>query len=253
MTANTPPGSGDVLAEEDDALVALELLGERVADRVRGTRGGRRSPRSCRELRRALVARVGVGRGLGARDRGVDRARATSRSTASISCSVDAVGEQPLARRAAAGRARASARPPPSGGTSPGRTSSGRSGGRCGTRAASGRRRRGRARPPRGAASWTARTSLPSTTAAGIPYAAARAGDVDAGGDRGHRRELAVEVVLADEHRRQRADRGEVQALVEVALVRRAVAEERRPRRGPGAWPRAPRPVAAAMLPPTIP
>ena len=32
VTLKTPPARGDVLAEEDDALVALELLGERVAD-----------------------------------------------------------------------------------------------------------------------------------------------------------------------------------------------------------------------------
>ncbi len=32
VTANTPPGRRDVLAEEDHALVARELLVERVAD-----------------------------------------------------------------------------------------------------------------------------------------------------------------------------------------------------------------------------
>ena len=34
VVANTPPGGGDVLAEEDHALVARQLLVERVADRV---------------------------------------------------------------------------------------------------------------------------------------------------------------------------------------------------------------------------
>ncbi len=38
MTANTPPASGDVLAEEDHALVAGELLVERRADRLLETR-----------------------------------------------------------------------------------------------------------------------------------------------------------------------------------------------------------------------
>ena len=51
--------------------------------------------------------------------------------------------------------------------------------------------------------------------------------DVLAGGDRRHRRELAVEVVLAHEHRGQRKHLGEVHALVEVALVGRPVAEHR--------------------------
>jgi hypothetical protein len=51
--------------------------------------------------------------------------------------------------------------------------------------------------------------------------------DVTAGGDLLHRRELAVEVVLADEHRGQLEHPREVEALVEVALVARPVAEER--------------------------
>ena len=54
-----------------------------------------------------------------------------------------------------------------------------------------------------------------------------RAGaDVAAGRDRGHRRELAVQVVLAHEEHRQPAHAGEVQAFVEVAVVGGAVAEE---------------------------
>ena len=34
VTANTPPVGGDVLAEKDDRLVALQLLDDGVADRV---------------------------------------------------------------------------------------------------------------------------------------------------------------------------------------------------------------------------
>jgi hypothetical protein len=51
-------------------------------------------------------------------------------------------------------------------------------------------------------------------------------GDAPAGGDLGHGRELAVQVVLADEHEWQLVDDGEVHALVEVAVVGGAVAEE---------------------------
>ena len=50
-----------------------------------------------------------------------------------------------------------------------------------------------------------------------MPNDAARIADLAAGGDARHRRELAVEVVLADVHDRQVEDLREVQALVEVA------------------------------------
>src|SRR5918999_398159 len=69
-------------------------------------------------------------------------------------------------------------------------------------------------------------------------------GDASTGGHAGHRRPLAVEVVLADVDDRERPDGGEVQALVEVRLVYGPVTEERdrdrpitgelRRERGPG-------------------
>ena len=61
----------------------------------------------------------------------------------------------------------------------------------------------------------------------GDPVRVRAAGDVRSRRHLLHRRELAVEVVLAHEHDGQRRDLREVQALVEVRLVGGAVAEER--------------------------
>ena len=98
------------------------------------------------------VARCDGGSGNGAALRGSIAAssrRATLRSPPATSASATPELEQP--RRA---RGQRVARAPsldlaPSGGSCPGRTSSARSGGRSGTRAARARRRRGRARRPR--------------------------------------------------------------------------------------------------------
>ena len=157
---------GDVLAEEDHGRVALDLLGERVADRGRGTRASLmransvagvlvgirdRAPRARPRPRASML-------GLARRP---PRARAPRRSRPASSepraREVERVALEPaldLARAA---------------GTSPGRTSSGRSGGRSGTRAASAPRRARARRPPRRPPRATAHTSLPSTTCDGMP------------------------------------------------------------------------------------
>ena len=101
-----------------------------------------------------------------------------------------------------------------------------------------------------GATSRTAQTSIPSTVRVGIPSPRRGAGSHRAS----RRRSACTRRTGCSRRRRRRADRDlrEVQALEEVRLVRRAVAEIRdrdaaRPLSEIAA------PVAAAMLPPTIP
>ena len=78
------------------------------------------------------------------------------------------------------------------------------------------------------------------------------AADRGARGHVGGARVLAVDIVLADVQRGEREDLREVEALVEVGLVDRAVAEER-DGDVPVSRSASAAPVAAAMLPPTIP
>ena len=93
-------------------------------------------------------------------------------------------------------------------------------------------------RPPRSAASRTAHRSLPSTAIApACRTRCARPAMSPPAVTCGHRRELAVEVVLAHEHGRQREHLGEVQALVEVAPGWSRRRRRRRRPRCPSRWP----------------
>ena len=242
-------GRGDVLAEEHDRRVALELLGERVADG-----DAELERRSRRVLRRALGGRVGIGRRQGGLD-GVARARAVvAASTAASSSSATPSASSRCARERERIALAASARAPPWAGRRRVGLGVAVVAVGAGTRAASGRRR-ARARVDRLARGGAHRPQVVAVDRSRPAWRRRRRGAAMSAPavTCGHRRELAVEVVLADEDDRQALDRGHVQALVEVGLVGGAVAEEAPPPRGPGAGPRAPAPSAAAIEPPTIP
>ena len=123
----------------------------------------------------------------------------------------------------------------------------------AGTRGTTGRRRRGHARRASRGGPAPAATSLPSTLSAGDAEAARPAADVGAGGDLLPRRVLAVEVVLADEQHRQREDARRSSGTRGSSPGWSRRRRRRRPRRSPLPRSARPAPVAAAMLPPTIP
>jgi hypothetical protein len=118
---------------------------------------------------------------------------------------------------------RASSALPPWCGTSPGRTSSGRDNGRSAFPECTAPCRSGSARAPSTAA-FTARTSMPSTCSPGMPNER-RAARGRLWAETAQRRAHGVFVVLDDVDHRQLPELGHVEALVDLALVGRAVAE----------------------------
>ena len=172
-------GGGDVLAEEHDRRVALELLGDRLANRVPEL-----ERRSWPELgRRSLGAGSGYGAASGARATAssmqrarcrLGRRRPAPRRLRSLEQprrrEPERIALQPaldLVLRAVRGRIALGVAVVAVG---------------AGTRAASARRPRAPARPPRVRAACTAHRSLPSTVAAGIVVGARAPGDVGPGG-----------------------------------------------------------------------
>ena len=229
-------------------LVALHLLGDRVADR-----DPELERRSCRRRTPSPSLRgIGVRRGERRLDRLLELAP-RPRLDASISSSRDA-----RARAAARGRSSSGSRAFQRSTSLGGRYLAGSDfewprGGRSGTRAASARRRSGRGRPPRAPPRATANRSLPSTTSPGCRRRRARAAMSPPAVTSSIGVNSPYQVVLAHEHDRQLEHLGEVQALVEVGLVGRAVAEEGDRDARPGAAPRAPRRSPRRSMPPTIP
>ena len=124
------------------------------------------------------------------------------------------------------GRAPSTGRARPRGDTRRDRCASGRRSGTSAPRRTPARRPRGHARRRAAAASRTVHTLIPSIVSAGTLHDLGACADL-ARGHRAERRVLAVAVVLADEDERQLEDLREVEALEDVALVHRAVAEGR--------------------------
>ena len=240
----------DVDADQDDALVGFQRVGDASVERVHVARRRRQSPI---DMRVGLLE--GGGRGARARPRRPRRPPPAPRRGAPAGAPRWRAGADEAARRRRrAGRGRAS-RPPRRRACRAGRRPrSGRASGRSRPRAGPAPRRRGsggRRRRPR-----EDRLDVVAVDALGRRRRRPRRARRRAGTRviRAAVGELRVDVVLAQEDHRQVPDRGEVERLVERALVDGALAEERDgdaalPRHLLGQRRRRPR---AACSPPTI-